>query len=169
MTARNGRASKRKRSRTPFENVRDQIGPCGLWCGSCAYGNGTITGTASALGKLIKDYGIEEWGPSGIDYAGLHAGLASVGAIPPCPGCLRGGGRADCEMRACSGKRGLKECAECDDVGMCANTKILMHMRTGAAKVGMSVKEEPGGRKDFLIRAERDLRRGLHSSVLFPE
>lgn len=164
-----GKRTKRRTKKTPFENVRDQIGPCGLWCGSCAYGNGTISGTAAALGKLIKDYGIEEWGPKGIDYDGLHGGLASVSAIPPCPGCLKGGGRTGCEMRACSSGKRLKECAACDDCGSCANTRILTHMRTGAAKVGMAVKEGAGGRRDFLRKAEAELREGCHSSVVFPK
>jgi hypothetical protein len=154
----NGKRTERRAGKTPFENVRDQMGPCGLWCGSCAYGNGTISGTAAALGKLIKDYGIEEWGPSGIDYAGLHKGLSSVSAIRPCQGCLKGGGRTGCEMRACASKSGLAECAACREVGKCEHTAILKHMRNGALKVGMVVKEEVGSRQKFIKGAEAGMR-----------
>jgi hypothetical protein len=136
-----------------FENVKNQIGYCGLWCGSCAVGNGTIGELAGRLGKLVRDYGVEEWGPKDIDYAGLHKSLASINELPPCPGCLKGGGRTDCEMRECARQKHLKECVECEESETCRNVKILRHMRSGALRVGMVVKDKKGNRSEFLKKA----------------
>ncbi len=163
-----GKPMRKRSARAPaFENVKGQIAYCGLWCGSCAVGNGTISELAGRLGKLIKDYGIEEWGPKGVDYKGLHESLASIHAEPPCPGCLRGGGRTNCEIRACATGKHLHECVECNDGEACENLKLLRHMRTGALGVGMIVKEKKGNRSEFLRKGEAELKRKSPSSVLF--
>ncbi len=31
-----------KSKRDGFESVKDQIGSCGIWCGSCVVGNGSL-------------------------------------------------------------------------------------------------------------------------------
>ncbi|HIJ16317.1 MAG TPA: DUF3795 domain-containing protein [Thermoplasmata archaeon] len=154
-----GTKGKDASSAPAFENVKDQIGYCGLWCGSCAVGNGTIGELAGRLEKLTKDYGIEEWGPEGIDYMGLHKSLASIHTLPPCPGCLKGGGRTNCEIRACATDKHLGECAECKDSETCKNLEILHHMCSGALGVGMMVKEKKGNRSEFLKKGKAELKR----------
>lgn len=165
-----GKAKEVRETATPaFANVRDQIAYCGLWCGSCSVGNGMINELARSLEKSVKDYGIEEWGPKEIDYAGLHKGLASIQAMPPCPGCLKGGGRTNCEIRACATAKHLKECIGCTDAASCKNLKLLQHMRSGALGVGMMVKEKKGDRSEFLRKAEAELKRRPTSRMLFLE
>lgn len=158
-----------KSRRMAFDKVKGQIGPCGLWCGSCAYGNGTIRDLSRRLESAARDYGIEEWGPSSVDYQDLHRYIAAIAEHEPCPGCLMGGGRADCEMRACSRQKGLRECSECAEEGTCHNTEVLMHMRTGGAKVGMAVKKRGSSRRGFLSRSATDLKKRGHSVVIFLE
>lgn len=149
--------------------MRDQIGYCGLWCGSCAVGNGTISELAGRLEKLAKDYGIEEWGPSDVKYPELHNNLVSIHTVPPCPGCLKGGGRSNCEMKACAKKRHLRECSDCRSFEDCKHARILHHMRSGALGVGMIVKVAKGNRSEFIRKAETELRHGSPCQVLFLE
>jgi hypothetical protein len=133
-----------------FDNVKEQIGHCGLWCGSCAVGNGTIRDLARRLEKLTKDYGIREWGPCEIDYTRFHKDLRLIHDQPLCAGCLKGGGKSDCEIRACAVEKGLDECTECGDISNCSNRKVLDTMRAGGLRVGMVVKNEKGSRSVFL-------------------
>lgn len=140
-------SGKRAKERsTAFENVKDQLGYCGLWCGSCLVGNGTLNELARKCGKAMSDYSVGEWGPKGVDYEVVLSGLGAISSMEPCRGCLKGGGRTNCEIRACAVARGLGECVECDRQGSCENDRILQHMRSGASAVGMKVKVTPGDR-----------------------
>ena len=47
-----------------FEVVRDQMGPCGISCGLCNLGNGTIAGTAMKLKESLKFYAVPTWAPA---------------------------------------------------------------------------------------------------------
>ena len=154
MTARSKKApGKRVHSRSSaFRNVKDQIGYCGLWCGSCLVGNGTLNELAQKCGKAISDYGVNEWGPKEIDCNGLLKGLAAVGSMEPCVGCLKGGGRTNCEIRACARGKGIADCVECSKQRSCENSKIVQHMRSGARGVGMKVKEAAGDRSRQIER-----------------
>lgn len=133
-----------KERSTAFENVKDQLGYCGLWCGSCLVGNGTLNELSRKCSKAISDYGVNEWGPKDIDYGGTLKGLDAISLMEPCCGCLKGGGRTNCEIRACAVKNNLKECVDCGMHGGCQNTAIIMHMREGASRVGMKVKSKRG-------------------------
>ncbi len=142
---------KRAKERSPaFENVKDQLGYCGLWCGSCLVGNGTLNELARKCGKAIADYGVNEWGPKGIDYNSVLKGLDAIGSMEPCRGCVKGGGRTDCEIRACAVKESLTECVDCDVHEACQNSPIIRHMREGALRVGMRVKDTRGDRAKVL-------------------
>ncbi|MDH5787087.1 MAG: DUF3795 domain-containing protein, partial [Candidatus Bathyarchaeota archaeon] len=85
-----------------FENVKDQIGFCGIWCGSCVVGNGVLRELTKRYGEIIKKYGVDEWGPKDFDVKEFMNGLASIQTIPVCQGCLKDGGRTNCEMRNCA-------------------------------------------------------------------
>jgi hypothetical protein len=41
-------------------------------------------------------------------------------------------------------RNSLTECVNCDQHGTCANTAIIEHMRKGAQRVGMKVKDKRG-------------------------
>ena len=133
-----------------FENVKHQLAYCGLWCGSCLVGNGTVNELAKRCRKSITDYGVHEWGPSEVDYDALLKGLAVIAAMTPCRGCLKGGGRTDCEIRACAMSKGVNECVDCEKSKRCTNVKIISHMRRGAKRVGMKVKDRSGDRSKVL-------------------
>ncbi|HEX9908979.1 MAG TPA: DUF3795 domain-containing protein [Thermoplasmata archaeon] len=133
-----------------FENVKGQIGYCGLWCGSCLVGNGTLNQLARECGKAVSDYGVNDWGPKSVDYDALMKGLSTIASMDPCPGCLKGGGRTGCEMRGCAKTKGLVECVDCGTKEACENRKILQHMRSGALGVGMKVKNQTGGRSKLI-------------------
>jgi len=109
----------------PFENVRNQIGFCGIWCGSCAVGNGVLRELTRRYEQTIKRYGLEEWAPEDFDFEEFTRGLASIQAMPLCRGCLKGDGKPNCEIRACALKasvtrlrnaRTLKYCRKCAQV-----------------------------------------------------
>lgn len=147
-SARSTKGSKTKPS--AFENVKDQLAYCGLWCGSCSVGNGTVNDFAGRCAKVMTDYGIHEWGPRDVDYDIMLSGLAKVCASQPCPGCLKGGGRTNCEIRACAIGKGYAECVDCPSGDACPNSKLILHMRSGARRVGMKVKDESGSRSKIL-------------------
>jgi len=144
-------AEKPGRKQSPaYENVKNQLAYCGLWCGSCLVGNGTVNRLARDCRKAIKDYGVSEWGPTEVDYGVLLKGLATIGAMNPCPGCLKGGGRTDCEIRACAVSKRVVECVDCKESKGCTNVKIISYMRRGAKRVGMKVKDRAGDRSKVL-------------------
>jgi len=43
-----------------FKNVKNQIGFCGIWCGSCAAGNGAIVELARRFDEIVKKYELEK-------------------------------------------------------------------------------------------------------------
>jgi len=45
-----------KPNREAFERVRDQVGFCGIWCGSCAVGNGSVGERGAELRELLVAY-----------------------------------------------------------------------------------------------------------------
>ncbi len=128
-----------------FDNVRCQVGACGLWCGSCAVGNGTLAKLARKSSDLVRAYGLGEWAEE-FDYPAFLQGLTAIGRVSHCPGCLRGGGRDNCEIRRCASGRGLTDCTQCGDRSQCQNERLLEHMRTGARKAGMLVLESESDR-----------------------
>ncbi|MCK4594053.1 hypothetical protein KAU45_06085 [bacterium] len=51
----------------PFDNVKDQIGCCGIWCGSCGAGNGALGELSRRYADLVRKYGLPHWGPKDVD------------------------------------------------------------------------------------------------------
>lgn len=105
----------------PFENVKNQIGFCGIWCGSCAAGNGAIVELARRFDKIVKDYQLEKWVPKDFDFKEFMKGLASIQAMPLCPGCQKGGGPPTCRVKVCALKKGVTDCSQCTQLIECKN------------------------------------------------
>jgi hypothetical protein len=124
-----------------FADVREQVGYCGLWCGSCIVGNGTMSELTERYRALISGYGVDEWGATAFDGKEFMKGLASIKGIPVCRGCLKGGGNATCAIRACATGRGVADCLECGDWASCDNSEAIRKVREGALKVGMIMKD----------------------------
>jgi len=125
-----------------FENVKNQIGFCGLWCGSCIVGNGTLKELTKRYEHLIGGYGVDEWGAKDFDGKEFMKGLASIQNLPICQGCLKGGGNDTCNIRPCASSKKLPTCNECDEHATCKNLEALQKVRTGALRVGMIVKTD---------------------------
>jgi len=150
-----------------FENVKDQIGCCGIWCGSCVVGNGALRELAKGFEKIVKGYGLEKWAPQDFDFKEFLKGLASIQAIPLCQGCLKGGGRLNCEMRACASKMDINDCSECDQPGTCKNMEMLQKMRTGALRAGLFVKVENVDRQGLIEKWTAELKNKWPCCILF--
>ena len=150
-----------------FENVRDQIGFCGIWCGSCIVGNGTLQELTRRYKELIAVYGLEEWGPKDFDYKELLKGLGSIQNTPVCAGCLKGGGRENCEMRFCASSRGVTGCYTCREIAVCTHSEPLQYMRSGAIRAGLFVNTEDVDRQQLIRNWTAKLRIHWPCSVLF--
>ena len=44
-----------------FQNVKDQIGFCGIWCGSCVAGNGAVVELTRRFEEVVRKYNLEKW------------------------------------------------------------------------------------------------------------
>ena len=65
-------------SREAFERVRDQIGFCGIWCGSCAVGNGCLAGLSTGLRELLTAYGAPDWASIETGWEGFLKDLGTI-------------------------------------------------------------------------------------------
>ena len=151
-----------------FDNVKNQIGYCGIYCGSCVVGNGTLNDLTKRYEEIIQRYGLKEWAPKDFDFQEFSKGLASIQAMPLCRGCLKGGGRDNCEMKACASSKKIHDCSECDRPQECENLEILQHMRIGAQDAGLFVKTEKVPEQKKLIKKwTKELKRKWPSCVSF--
>ena len=148
-------------------NVKDQIGYCGIWCGSCAVGNGALAELTSRYEKTLAAYGLREWVPGDFDHPGFSRALDTIRSFSTCPGCVRGGGRDNCEIRTCALEKGLSTCGGCSAGPACEPKELLGKMRSGATAAGLFVKtgmEDPGR---AIARWESEMQRKWPSSILF--
>jgi len=107
-----------------FEQVKNQMGPCGNACATCNLGNGTIVETAMKLKKHLRTYGVSIWAPqvpggSDINFDQLDKSLDWIHTYTKCFGCEQGGGPPDCAIRTCSKERGYDLCSQCPDLNGC--------------------------------------------------
>lgn len=150
-----------------YDNVKRQMGYCGIWCGGCVVGNGTLGELTKRYEELIRAYGVGDWGPEDLDYDRLVQGLESIQRIPPCSGCLMGGGRENCELRTCASKKELDSCSECRDIAVCEHGEILQHMRSGALRAGLLVNTEDVDRQQLIEKWPADLKAKWPCCILF--
>ena len=150
-----------------FENVREQIGFCGIWCGSCVVGNGTLRELTERYGEIIGAYGLEEWAPKDFDYKEFLKGLESIQGMPLCPGCLKGGGKDNCEMKACASNKTIDNCSECHELAACQHVEVLQKMRSGALAAGLFVKTEKVDRQQLVEAWMAELKSQWPCCILF--
>ena len=151
----------------PFENVRNQIGFCGIWCGSCVVGNGVLRELTRMYEQIITRYGLEEWAPKDFDFGEFTKGLASIQAMPLCLGCLKGDGKPNCEIRTCALNKNISDCSECDQPMECKNSEMLQTMRTGARQAGLLVKIENVDRQELTEKWTADLKGRWPCCIIF--
>ncbi len=150
-----------------YANVKSQIGYCGIWCGSCVVGNGVLRKLTEEYEALIKNYGLKDWTPRGFISDEFMKGLTSIKNMESCNGCLKGGGRDNCEIKACALSKKLRDCSECREIKSCPNMKILDHMRIGAQRAGLLVKRRKGNRFVLLKKWSKELRNTWPCYILF--
>jgi len=152
-----------------FENVKNQIGFCGLWCGSCVVGNGTLKELTKRYEHMISGYGVDEWGAKGFDSKEFMKGLASIQTLPICQGCLKGGGNDECNIRPCASSRKIHDCTECNELTSCKNLEALQKVRTGALRVGMIAKtgNDKADQQQLIEKWSNELRNKWPCLILF--
>jgi hypothetical protein len=150
-----------------FNKVKDQIGSCGIWCGSCVVGNGTLKELTARYEKVIQDYDLENWAPKTFDFREFLKGLETLKATPLCPGCRKGGGWEECPMRGCVSKKRITDCAECGDQASCPHSASLEKMRTGSVRAGLFVKTQKGSQKKLVAQWAKKLKTRWPSCILF--
>jgi hypothetical protein len=150
-----------------FENVRDQIGACGIWCGSCVAGNGALRELTKKYEQVIKAYGLQEWGPKEFDFREFMRGLTSIQTMPLCQGCRKGDGKPNCEFRPCTQNKGIEDCSQCDRPSVCEHSQALEKMQTGALSAGLLVKTEKADPKKLITEWTSELKGKWPHSILF--
>ncbi len=151
----------------PFDNVRNQIGYCGIWCGSCVAGNGALRELTRRYEAIVRGYGLEGWASKDFSFEEFMKGLASIQSMPLCEGCLKGDGDPDCRIRACASEKKIDECSECEETSACTNIDKLEKMRTGALDAGLLVKTENVDRKELIRKWTSELKKKWPCSILF--
>lgn len=156
-------------SHEAFDRVKNQIGCCGIWCGSCIVGNGALRELTTRYEKILAAYGMKEWAPSDFDHAGFSRSLDVIRRFGACPGCREGGGRDNCEIRGCASEKRLNDCTECVDRVSCGPKELLEKMRSGARAAGLFVRDDKEDRDDALRTWMAEIPRTWPSSILFIE
>ncbi|MFZ2055000.1 MAG: DUF3795 domain-containing protein [Candidatus Aminicenantales bacterium] len=147
--------------------MKNQVGFCGIWCGSCIVGNGTLKELTGRYEKVIGDYDLENWAPKTFDFKEFLKGLETLKATPLCAGCRKGGGWDTCPMRGCVTDKKISDCAECDDQAACLHSASLEKMRTGSVRAGLFVKTTKGNPKKLLAERTEKIRTRWPSRILF--
>lgn len=98
-------------------NPIELAGYCGLYCGACDIYQQRISQSGSELKNVLDAYGFNEIAkqvPGLEDYETFYKVLDNIITIfGQCPGCQKGGGDPQCEVRRCCREKGYKSCAEC--------------------------------------------------------
>ena len=153
-----------------FENVKNQIGYCAIWCGSCVVGNGTLKELTKRYEHIVGGYGVDEWGAEdqGFDGREFMKTLKSIQNIPVCRGCLKGGGATNCKIRACATSKQLTDCTECKEFMTCENREALQKVRTGALNVGMLVKtdKDTGDQQHLIMQWIAEVKNSFPSCIV---
>ena len=156
-----------------YENVKNQIGYCAIWCGSCVVGNGALKELTRRYEQIIGSYGVDKWGAEDQDFNGSEfmKTLQAIRKIPTCQGCLKGGGATNCKIRACASDKKLSECTQCKEFMSCGNREALMKVRTGALKAGMLVKanEDRSDRQQLIKKWDSEIRDKFPTCIIFSE
>jgi len=92
--------------------------------------------------EIVEKYGLRELAPEDFDYNKFKKELASIQEVSFCSGCLKGGGRTDCEMRNCAANKKIADCCRCDDFMTCKNSEPLQKMREGARDANLMVQDK---------------------------
>jgi hypothetical protein len=153
----------------PFENVKNQIGFCGIWCGSCTGGNGSTQELAKkfeALAKASKQQ-LETWAPKSFNFDQFVKGLVCIQAMPACPGCRKGGGDSNCKIRICALSKSVTDCSQCDQLLACRNFEELEKSNPKIREGLIELKNK--GQAALIEKWTRELKAKWHHCILLCE
>ena len=110
-----------------------QVGPCGIACGTCFLGNGTMAKTMERAINYINISGIKEWsllvpGGTEINWIETEKSLSWMQKYAYCAGCENGGGPPDCAIRSCATGKGYDLCNKCSELDTCTKFNWLGDM-----------------------------------------
>jgi len=145
-----------------FENVKNQIGHCGIWCGSCGGGNGTVQELARRFEEIVKNYKLEKYAPKEFDFNEFMKGLAGMQAMPLCPGCREGGGLPTCKVKLCAREKGMPLCNQCNQITKCQNFEQLKKDHPKIKEDLMKI----GNKKESIEKWMRKLKRKWPHCIL---
>ena len=78
--------------------------------------------------------------------------------MPLCPGCLKGGGRDNYEMKTCASNRHVNGCSEYHDLATCKNVETLQKILPGALAAGLFVGTENVDRQQLIEKWTAELK-----------
>jgi hypothetical protein len=138
---------------SPFD-VKNQVGPCGITCGACFLGNGSVANSAKTTLDYINMIGIKEWAPlipegSGLNWDETEKTLNWMTKYAYCEGCEKGGGPPDCVIRLCANEKGYELCNMCSELDDCTKFDWLGE---GANSIKQKLKENKGKSKKDLVK-----------------
>ena len=137
---------------SPFD-VKKQVGHCGITCGTCFLGNGSVANSAKQTLNYINMIGIKEWAslvPEGsdLDWDETEKTLNWMTKYAYCEGCEKGGGPPNCAIRICAKEKEYDLCNMCSELGDCTKFDWL---GDGAAALKQNLKENIGKSKKELV------------------
>jgi hypothetical protein len=136
-----------------FQNVKNQIGFCGIWCGSCSAGNGAMIELTKKYDDLVDKYRLEKWVPKDFDFKEFKKGLGSIQTMSLCPGCQKNGGPPACKIRTCAVKKGIVNCSQCETLTECSN---FQDIEKSHPKIRQGLKEMKNASQNELINKWTD-------------
>ncbi len=111
------------------ENHLAKTAYCGLYCGDCSFGLGTIPNMARDLRKALRDARFDRIAevipfPEFKKYDDCYEVLGAMVKLR-CKGC-RGGFRSSfCDIAKCAQKNGYEGCWKCGDFAVCGKLESL--------------------------------------------
>jgi hypothetical protein len=144
-----GRSPVMMSSLKAFKNVQDQIGYCGIWCGSCVGGNGSVQELARKFEEIVINYKLEKYVPKEFDFKEFTRGLSSIQTMSLCPGCQKGGGPPKCKVKLCAREREITLCNQCNQLAECKNFEEL---EKSNPKIKEELLEIKGQNRQLLIQ-----------------
>jgi hypothetical protein len=135
-------------------DVKKQVGPCGITCGTCFLGNGSVANSAKTTIDYINMIGIKEWAPlvpegKDLNWDETEKTLNWMTKYAYCEGCEKGGGPPDCTIRMCANKKGYELCNKCNELDDCTKFDWLGE---GATSIKQILKENKGKSKQDLVK-----------------
>jgi hypothetical protein len=138
---------------SPFD-VKNQVGHCGITCGTCFLGNGSVANSAKQTLDYINMIGIKEWAslvPEGsdLDWDETEETLNWMTKYAYCEGCERGGGPPNCAIRICAKEKEYELCNMCSELVDC---KKFDWLGEGATALKKNLADNMGKSKKDLVK-----------------